>query len=90
MKVIARMMQEGEDDHFGFVLTAKKRKGGRGPIRDREKLIRNALVASAVENLIKGEGWKYEAAIKKVADLAHQSEPNVRRVYDPRARREDN
>ncbi len=87
MKVIARMMHEGEDDHVGFVLTAKKRKGGRGPIIDREKLIRNALVAGTVERLIRVEGMKYEVAIKEVAELVHQSEPNVRRVYDKSARR---
>ena len=88
--LIARMMQKGDDGRVPYILDSKKRLGGRGPGKNREKLIRNALVTESINHLIKDDGWKYDAAIAEIASLTNQSKANVRQVYDAHAKRKAN
>ena len=90
MKLMARMMCEGDDEHIPFIFKIEKRGGGRGPKKSREAQIRDALIAANVDRLIEIKGDKYDAAIGDIAKLSGRSKSSVRRAYDAYKRRNAN
>jgi hypothetical protein len=90
MKLMARMMCEGDDEHIPFILKIEKRGGGRGPKKSREAQIRDALIAANVDSLIETKGEKYNAAIDDIAKLSGRSKSSVRRAYDAYKKRNAN
>ena len=90
MKLMARMMCEGDDERIPFIFKIKKRDGGRGAKKSREAQIRDALIAANVDKLIETKGEKYDSAIGDIAKLSGRSKSSVRRAYDAYKRRNAN